>query len=130
MLIVGDIKFTNWGITSDVFEPLDDGKKCAKICSSTNCDYTWRTTNCDDSLKYICGIPFKCGKGWVGWDNSCYKLETTAIAETRAYDALIHCDHYYNAIPFVPNSMDESLFMAEYIKGYKASCMTSTKRPF
>ncbi len=121
LLSVGDQKYTNWGITNNELEPVDDTKKCAKICSSTDCDYTWRVTDCTDSLKYICMQNFKCPLGWVGWDNSCYKLETTAIEDSKNYDALLHCDSRHNALPFVPNSKDESLFMASYIKGFKVS---------
>ena len=61
--LVGDITYTNWGVTNDMFEPIDDtSKKCAKICVDENnaeCDGQWRVKDCSSTLNYVCQIPCK-----------------------------------------------------------------------
>ena len=62
-LSVGDITYTNWGVTNDMFEPIDDtSKKCAKICvDENNAEYDgqWRVEDCSSTFNYVCQIPCK-----------------------------------------------------------------------
>ena len=58
---VGDLPFTNWGITNEVFEP-DGANKCMKTClddANTDCDGKWKAEDCSSSLSYVCQIPCK-----------------------------------------------------------------------
>ena len=58
MFSVRDIPFTNWGITNEEFEPIDDdSKKCIKTCldnANPNCDGSWKTADCNMPIKYVC----------------------------------------------------------------------------
>ena len=58
---VGDLPYTNWGITNDVLEP-DGANKCMKTClddANTDCDGKWKAVDCSSSLSYVCQIPCK-----------------------------------------------------------------------
>ena len=63
ILSVGDISYTNWGITNDVLEPSDDtSKKCIQTCLDYNdadCNGKWKTEDCTSTLSYICQAPCK-----------------------------------------------------------------------
>ena len=59
--LVGDIPFTNWGISNNVLEPSGD-RKCIKTCvdaSDPDCKGKWKVEDCSTSLKYICQTPCK-----------------------------------------------------------------------
>jgi|FrelakmetLWP11LW_1041352.scaffolds.fasta_scaffold356163_1 hypothetical protein len=55
----GDIPFTNWGITGDDFEPVEnDSLACASMCLGDQCPRsgTWKAVSCTSELKYICQV--------------------------------------------------------------------------
>ena len=60
---VGDIAYTNWGVTNSVLEPLEDSsKKCIKVCMDENnseCDGKWKVEDCNSPLNYICQLSCK-----------------------------------------------------------------------
>jgi hypothetical protein len=86
------------------------------MCISNDCDYAWQATDCSDSKHYICQIEFKCPQGWISFDNSCYKLETTKILQRNVIDGDEYCDNTYQALLAIPNSMDEAVYLGEHIK--------------
>ena len=100
--------------TDNQLEPID-GKDCAKVCSSTGCDYTWRSSDCSESLPYICEAVLRCPDGWASYENSCYKLEqsTTRSQTYTAADCLSNHDAY----PVVPNTNEEAAYIANFVKG-------------
>ena len=60
-LKVGTIPFTNWGITSNVFEPVSEkSKKCVKMCvdsSNADCNGQWKVGDCSTQLNFVCQTP-------------------------------------------------------------------------
>ena len=115
-----EITFTNWGISNNEFEPID-GKDCAKLCSSADCDYTWRGIDCSESLQYICETDLKCPEGWVSFENSCYMLEKTKFRNLPSAET--HCMMSHDSNVVVPNSNEEAAFISDYINA-KASTET------
>ena len=61
-LIDKSITYTNWGITSDEFEPRASDE-CVQMCfGGSDCgDGSWKTTACSTSLSYICEVPCTLG---------------------------------------------------------------------
>ena len=58
---VDEIRFTNWGVINDDFEPLE-GKHCVGLCLNDNdadCDGTWKSLDCDVNLNFICQVQCK-----------------------------------------------------------------------
>ena len=86
-----------------------------KVCSSTDCDYTWRASDCSETLPFICELDFQCKQGWVSFGNSCYKLEKETAR--TSYAAQSHCLMNYDVDIFVPNSNEEAAFVASYVNG-------------
>ena len=56
-----DIPFTNWGITEEQFEPLNESNLlCASICLGSECDdHAWKTVSCDTPQQFICQVDCK-----------------------------------------------------------------------
>ena len=56
-----DIPFTNWGITEEQFEPLNESNLlCASICLGNECDdHAWKTVSCDTPQQFICQVDCK-----------------------------------------------------------------------
>ena len=143
---VGDKQFTKWGITSDEFEPLEDNsKQCLKTCydeSNPDCDGSWRVESCDTQLNFVCqnsckfnDIPTnlsyanllmlltdKCPEGWITYENSCYKLETSSNLKNLDQEGgLRHCKNTYNGILSVMNSREEADYLSNYVYGVSVS---------
>ena len=63
----------------------------------------------------------QCGQDWIAWDNSCYRhgqsSENLFTIEPERTDAVDYCAKEFEAELFVPNSKDESEFIASYLKG-------------
>ena len=58
---VEEIRFTNWGVINDQFEPLE-GKNCVGLCLDDNdvdCDGTWKSIDCDTNHNFICQVQCK-----------------------------------------------------------------------
>ena len=57
---VEEIRFTNWGVINDQFEPLE-GKNCVGLCLDENvdCDGTWKSIDCDTNHNFICQVQCK-----------------------------------------------------------------------
>ena len=118
MTLVDEIIYTNWGITNNAFEPAD-GKECAKICSSSGCDYTWRGMDCSDSLPYICEVDLVCPEGWAGFQNSCYKLEKWKSTHSEWADDT--CIMSHDSDLAVPNTNEEAQFISDFINAKAVS---------
>ena len=116
--LVDEIIYTNWGITDNVFEPTN-GKDCAKICSSSGCDYTWRGIDCSDPLPYICEIDLVCPEGWAGFQDSCYKLEKWKSTHSEWADDTCMMSHDCDLA--VPNSNEEAQFLSDFINAKAVS---------
>ena len=57
-----DITYTNWGITSGAFEPIDDTSKlCASVCLGATCngDNSWKAASCDVPKQFVCSVQCK-----------------------------------------------------------------------
>ena len=131
-----DIAFTNWGVSGANFEPLGNkiviffqshyikyflfnfcfnfiDEECAKICSSPNCDNSWRAISCTETLPYICEKNLKCPQGWVSYEDSCYKLEQTKTESIAGSQA--QCMLNYDSDIFVPNTKSEAKFISDFI---------------
>ena len=67
----------------------------------------------------------QCGQDWISWDNNCYRhgqsSENFFTIEDRRDDAVDYCAKEFEAEVFVPNSRDESEFIATYLKGRTVS---------
>mgnify|MGYP002054472608 FL=1 len=57
----------------------------------------------------------KCPEGWVSFEDSCYKLETTS--QLQQENSARHCKNQYNGILSVMNSREEAIHVSNYIKG-------------
>ena len=85
-------------------------EECAKICSSSNCDNSWRAIACTETLPYICEKDLECPKGWVSYEDSCYKLEKTKTESISGTQ--VQCMLNYDSDIFVPNSKSEAEFVS------------------
>ena len=68
----------------------------------------------------------QCGQDWISWDNNCYRhgkssSENLLTFEPDRFDAVDFCASEYEAEVFVPNSKDESQFIANYLNGRSVS---------
>jgi len=57
--VVGDKKFTNWGITGNEYEPLSGSKQCIKVCvddATEGCSGQWQVEDCTTQLPYVCQL--------------------------------------------------------------------------
>ena len=118
MFFVGEeIAFTNWGTLQNEFEPLAD-KTCAKMCTS-DCDFHWHTSDCTESLPFICEAVLECSEGWVSFENSCYKLEKQKASDVPG--AASHCMGNYDSDLMVPNTNEEALFLTDYLTSLSVS---------
>ena len=138
----GSIAFTNWGIMGGDFEPIeDDSLKCASMCYGDECngDNYWYSNDCTEEKQYVCEYKCKnylqcikpyakkiiivytvqCGEGWMAFDNSCYKHETQLNMRLTCTDGRDYCEQTYGAELFVPNSLEEAQFIADYLTGVK-----------
>ena len=63
LISVGDITYTNWGITNNNLEPIHDtSKNCMKMCideTNSECDGKWKVENCNSEKSYVCQIHCK-----------------------------------------------------------------------
>ena len=64
----------------------------------------------------------KCPKGWVSFEDSCYKLETTSQLEEENSARL--CKNQHNGVLSVMNSRAEAIHISNYIKGVSV-CIAS-----
>ena len=73
----------------------------------------------------------QCGQDWISWDNNCYRhgqsSENFFTIEPRRDDAVDYCAKEFEAEVFVPNSRDESEFIASYLKGRTVSFLNKPK---
>ena len=80
-----------------------------------------------DITHYISAIAclVQCGQDWISWDNNCYRhgqsSENFFTIEPRRDDAVDYCAKEFEAEVFVPNSRDESEFIASYLNGRTVS---------
>lgn len=64
----------------------------------------------------------KCPEGWLTWDNSCYRLETSsAMIGVTQDQGRSHCMNAYNGLLAIPNSKDEAAFLGAYLNGITVS---------
>ena len=63
----------------------------------------------------------KCPEGWLTWDNSCYKLETSVDLRVDQETGMKHCMNAYNGHLVVPNSWEEAVFLGDYLFGVSVS---------
>ena len=64
----------------------------------------------------------RCGRGWVGWEDSCYKLE--AATPTDHTLASKQCNNQ-EAELYVSNSYNEADYVANYLNGKTIVGMTT-----
>ena len=67
-------------------------------------------------------LPDRCGSGWVGWEDSCYKLD--AATPTDHTLASKQCNNQ-EAELYVSNSQEEAAFVSSYITGKLPVGMTT-----
>ena len=53
----------------------------------------------------------------MGWDNSCYKLETNQDIEKGQLQGMEHCQKEHNAYLAVLNAREETLFLDDMLQG-------------
>ena len=64
----------------------------------------------------------KCPEGWITYENSCYKLETSSNLKNLDQEGgLRHCKNTYNGILSVMNSREEADYLSNYVYGVSVS---------
>ena len=60
-------------------------------------------------------ISDKCPKGWMSFDNSCYKHEPVLAKQAHTKTAIQFCSVQYQSSMVVLNSRDEARYLAKYL---------------
>jgi len=76
-------------------------------------------------------ISVECGEGWISFDNSCYKYESSQNMVVSPRDGNLFCSTTYpDSQLFVPNSRDESAFIGNYLTSLKVQVSLDEHRGF